>query len=292
MGKIIMVASGKGGTGKTTLTANLGAALAQRGKSVVVVDMDMGLRNLDVALGLESSIVYDVADVIEETCTLDDALIKHQSYDSLFFIPAPQTRDASSIMADCREDVEGRWRSLWKRLSERFDFCLIDSPAGIEGGFKYALYSASTKEDKSKDTNAEDNTEISAVIVTLAEIAALRDADRVIDVLEDKGIEDIRLIINRIRPDMMKKGIMMNIDACVDMLGIPILGIISDDTELISSALRGELAISNYDSLAGTAFSNIAARILGTDVPIMEFTEENKISIWTKLLERVFKRKG
>lgn len=347
MGKVIVVASGKGGTGKTTLTANLGAALAMRDKSVVVVDMDMGLRNLDVALGLESSIVYDIADVIEESCTLDDALIKHRSFDSLFFIPAPQTRDASSIGASViakknsfepeneeavdnsdeddkeseilAEQDEGKaeteqeasqlpdedsteaelqektddnsekesedegkkeevtleqiWRNFWTRLSERFDYCIIDSPAGIEGGFKYAVYGADE-----------------AIIVTLAETAALRDADRVVDVLEDAGIEDARLVINRIRPDMITKGIMMNIDTCIEMLEIPILGIIGDDEELISSSLKGELAVNNELSHAGTAIRNIASRILGEDVPIMEFKDKTKRSIWD-IIKGIFSRR-
>lgn len=343
MGKVIVVASGKGGTGKTTLTANLGAALAMREKSVVVVDMDMGLRNLDVALSLESSIVYDIADVIEESCTLDDALIKHRSFDSLFFIPAPQTRDASSIGAsviakknpsepkhkeaaeaekeadsfgesgEAEADIEYEiselpennntkaevqektdeepekeaeeenekeevtleqiWRDFWTRLSERFDYCIIDSPAGIEGGFKYAVYGADE-----------------AIIVTLAETAALRDADRVVDVLEDAGIEDTRLVINRIRPDMITKGIMMNIDTCIEMLGIPILGIIGDDEELISSSLRGELAVNNELSHAGTAIRNIASRLLGEDVPIMEFKDNTKKSIWD-IIRGLFSRR-
>ena len=347
MGKVIVVASGKGGTGKTTLTANLGAALAMREKSVVVVDRDMGLRNLDVALSLESSIVYDIADVIEESCTLDDALIKHSSFDSLFFIPAPQTRDASSIGAsviskknfsepeqkeaddilveaekeldsldesdedeseiseetselpedddtkaevhektddepeeEAEEDnkketvtLEQIWRDFWTRLSERFDYCIIDSPAGIEGGFKYAVYGADE-----------------AIIVTLAETAALRDADRVVDVFEDAGIDNVRLVINRIRPDMITKGIMMNIDTCIEMLGIPILGIIGDDEELISSSLRGELAVNNELSHAGTAIRNIASRLLGEDVPIMEFKDNTKKSIWD-IIRGLFSRR-
>ena len=349
MGRVIMIASGKGGTGKTTLTANLGAALAQREKSVVVVDMDMGLRNLDVALGLESSAVYDVADIIENTCTLDDALIKHPSFDTLFFIPAPQTRDASAIgLALTAQDEETRgepaeeageesgdeppdglkvheepeeesgddkpkhrlkrheepeeesgddeplhrlkslddpepeaeaaakpdraqllaqiWKRFWSRLSERFDYVIIDSPAGIDGGFKYAACGADE-----------------AIIVTLAETAALRDADRVIDVLEDAGVEQVRLVINRIRPDMISRGIMMDIDTCIDMLGIPILGIAGDDIELISASLRGELAVNTEASKAGIAFRNIAGRIMGEHIDIMSF--EEKKSFWDRIRE-------
>ncbi len=272
MGKVIIVASGKGGTGKTTLTANLGAALAMRNKSVVVVDMDMGLRNLDVALGLESNIVYDVADIIEGAAQLEDALIKESAYESLYFIPAPQTRDASSITV---EDSEEAWCKLWERLAERFDYCLIDAPAGIEGGFKLAMYGADA-----------------AIIVTLPEIAALRDADRVVDILELNGTEDIRLVINRIRPEMIEKGIMMNIDSCIEMLEIPILGIVGDDIELTAASLKGDLAINNQNSIAGCAFKNIAARILGEDVPIMEFKSEDKKGFLERLKERLLRRKG
>lgn len=272
MGKVIIIASGKGGTGKTTATANIGAALALNGKGVVVVDMDMGLRNLDVALGLESSIVYDVADIIEGAAEIDDALIKAPAYDSLFFIPSSQTRDASSLNV---EDTEQVWKGLWERLSERFDYCLIDAPAGIEGGFKYGLYGAD-----------------SAIIVTLAETAALRDADRVIDILEDNEIEDMRLVINRIRPEMIEKGIMMNIDRCIEMLEIPILGIVGDDIELTVSSLKGELAVNNENSIAGQAFKNIAARILGEEVPIMEFKDDKKTGIMERLRKLLSRRKG
>ena len=258
MGKIIMTASGKGGTGKTTFTANLGAALAMQGKLVVLVDMDMGLRNLDVALGLESSIVYDVSDILEGSCTLDEALIKDSRYSNLYFIAAPQTRDAS----DVSEEAVG---NLWKRLSERFDYCIIDSPAGIEGGFRYAMQGAET-----------------AVIVTVPETAALRDADRVISVIEENDIEDIRLVINKIRPDMIDRGIMMNIDDCIDILQVPVLGIVCDDEQLIVSSLEGSLAVSNEASKAGQAFKNIAFRILGENIPIMNI-ENKKPGFFEKL---------
>lgn len=251
MGKIIIIASGKGGTGKTTTAANLGAALAEKGKLVVLVDMDMGLRNLDIALGLENSIVYDIADVIDGGCTLDEALIKDKRYENLYFIPAPQTRDASSLK---EEDVRGVWASI----KSRFDYCVADAPAGVDGGFTYAAMCAD-----------------SAVIVTMPEITALRDADRAISVLEDMGITDIKVIINRIRTDMIDKGIMMNMDDCVDMLQVPVLGIIPDDEELIASALNGCLAVSDKNSKAGKAFWNITARLLGEEVPVMDFDEKD-----------------
>lgn len=250
MGKTVIIASGKGGTGKTTTTANLGAALAMSGHLTVVVDMDMGLRNLDVALGLESNIVYDISDVIEGSCTVDEVLIKHTDYENLYFIPAPQTKDTSDLK---EEDI----KSVWECLAERFEYCLIDAPAGLDGGFLYASMCAD-----------------SAVIVTTPELTSLRDADRAVSVLEDEGIEDIKVIINRIRADYIDKGIMMNMDDCVDMIGVPVLGIVPEDEELMICALKGKIAVSDENSKAGRAFLNIASRMCGKEVPIMDFDEK------------------
>lgn len=250
MGEIIVVASGKGGTGKTTAAANIGAALANAGKLTVLADMDMGLRNLDVALGLENEIVYDISDIIDGTHTLDEVLIRDLRYPNLYFIPSPQTRDASGF-------DEEKFTGLWDNLRNRFDYCIIDAPAGIDGGFKYSLPGADR-----------------GIIVTIPETAALRDADRVISLMEDAGIEDVRLIINRVREDMINKGIMMNVDVCMDILSIPIIGIVPDDLELLASGLRGEIAVSNPNSRAGMAFSNVAKRITGEAVPIMDFDEK------------------
>ncbi len=251
MGKIIIVASGKGGTGKTTTAANLGAALSMSGHTVALVDMDIGLRNLDIALGLESSIVYDALDAVEERCSFEDVLIKHPQYENLHFIAAPQTRNITDV------DIQ-KLTDFWERVGGRFDYCLIDAPAGIVGGgFDYALKGAQ-----------------SAIIVTLAELSALRDADRAISVIEDCGIEEIKLVVNRIRPDMIDKGIMMNVDECMDILSIPMLGIVPDDEELISSALKGTLAIENENSMAGKAYLNIAKRICGESIPILKMEKQ------------------
>lgn len=263
MGKVIIIASGKGGTGKTTLTANLAAALALQKKSVIAVDLDMGLRNLDVALGMESSIVFDIADVVEGYAELDDALIKDSRFESLFFIPAPQTRSSISLERDSEADI---WRSLWERLAERFDYCLIDAPAGVDGGFIYGAYGADC-----------------AIIVTHAETAALRDADRVISLLEDKGIDDIRLVINRIRPELIERGIMPDIDRCLDMLRVPLLGIIPDDLELTLCSLKGELAVNAQNSAAAAAIESIARRITGEHVPVTDFERAQRTSIWKRL---------
>lgn len=250
MGELITVASGKGGTGKTTVTANIGAALSLRGHLTVVVDMDMGLRNLDIALGLESNIVYDVAEAIEGSCTLDDVLIKDTRFENLYFIPSSQTR--SDINAD-----EEKIKAFWENVKNRFEYCIADSPAGLCGGFEYAA----------NDTDR-------AIVVTLPETSALRDADRLISVLEKKEINDIKLIINRIKPDMIDLSIMPDVDSCMDMLGIEMLGIVPEDIELSISTLRGEPAVLNPDSKAGKAFSNIAARICGEYVPIMDIDEK------------------
>lgn len=263
MGKIIIVASGKGGTGKTTTTANLGAALAVRGNLVAVVDMDMGLRNLDVVMGLENSIVYDIFDVVEGACDIDEALIKDQRYDNFYFIPAPQTK-GTSLLKD--EDI----KVFWEKMKSRFDYCIVDAPAGVDGGFLYAAMCAD-----------------SAIIVTTPELTSLRDADRAVSVLEDMGIEDIKVIINRVRPDMINRGIMMNMDDCVDMLQVGVIGIIPDDEELMVSSLKGELAVSNENSRAGKAFGNIAARLCGEEVPVMDL--EEKAGFFKRLKKRFAK---
>lgn len=263
MGKIILVASGKGGTGKTTTAANLAAALSLSDKLTVAVDMDMGLRNLDIALGMENNIVYDICDVIDGVCELDEALIKDDTYENLYILSSPQTR--KSLDFDDEKFIE-----LWGRLRDRFDYCIIDAPAGIVGGFSYARLLADM-----------------VLIVATPDVPSLRDADRVISELIDFGCNDIYLILNRVRPELIEKGIMMNADECVDMLQIPVIGIVGEDTELLKSALRKEVAINNPDAMSGMAFLNISKRILGDTVPIMEFGNEKNGLI--KRLKKLFK---
>ena len=251
MGKIIVTASGKGGTGKTTTSANLGAALAQAGNLTVLVDMDIGLRNLDIALGLESNVVFDALEVMEGRLSIDDVLLQHDKYENLYFIAAPQTREAAMTEPE-------KVKAFWERLKSRFDYCIVDAPAGIIGaGFEYATECADM-----------------AIIVTLPEFTALRDGDRAITAMEKKDITDIRLVLNRIRPEMIAKGLMMNVDECIDTLGVPILGIVPDDEELTKCALGGHLALSNENSLAGKAFLNIARRIGGESVPILKMEKK------------------
>ncbi len=265
MGRVIMIASGKGGTGKTTAAANIGAALAARGKLVLLADMDMGLRNLDIALGLESKVVYDISDVAEKRCAFDDALLRDGRFENLYFIPATQTRSQAALDDESVEELR-------RLLKNRFDFCIIDAPAGMDGGFNYAAEFADE-----------------VIMVTVPETAALRDADRVISVLEDMGMTEMRLIINRVRADLISKGIMKNVDDCVDILSIPVLGIVPEDPELYISALKGEPAVLNDKSAARQAFLNISGRILGEDIPIMDFGEKEGFLMKIK---RIFGKKA
>lgn len=250
MGKIILFASGKGGTGKTTLTSHVGAALAASGRLTVLVDADVGFRNLDIALGLESSIVYDYSDYINGNSDFDDILIKSPDLENLYFVAAPQSASA----ADFNKKKAAKF---WHNLKNRFDFILADAPAGMGDGFMFAAGYADE-----------------AVIVSLAETSSLRDADRVVDVLEDMGVETIRLVLNRIRPDLIERRIMMNVDDCVDVLSIPILGIVPEDGMVAESMIKGTPYMESTDAGAGKAFANIAKRLEGNQVPIMDFEGE------------------
>ena len=210
MGEVIVITSGKGGVGKTTTTANLGSALAMQGKKVVLVDTDIGLRNLDVVMGLENRIVYDIVDVVEGKCKLRQALIKDKRFNELFLLPAAQTRDKSAIN-------EEQMRDLTSKLKEEFDYILIDCPAGIEQGFKNAIAGANR-----------------AVVVTTAEISAIRDADRIIGLLESSEIKNPELVVNRIKPSMIRKGEMMDVDDIVDLLSIELVGVVPDDEFVVT----------------------------------------------------------
>jgi len=244
MGKSIVITSGKGGVGKTTTTANIGMALAILGRSVVLIDADIGLRNLDVVMGLENRIVYDLVDVVEDRCRLDQALIKDKRYRNLMLLPAAQTRDKTAVNQEqITKLVEG--------LRDEFDYVLIDSPAGIEQGFKNAIAGAQE-----------------AVIVTTPEVSAVRDADRIIGMLEAEGLNDPNVIINRIRKDMVKRGDMMDIDDMIEILAIGLLGIVPDDEDIIVSTNKGEPIVLNNKSRTGEAFRNIARRIEGEEIPL------------------------
>ena len=244
MGEVIVITSGKGGVGKTTTTANLGVALALRNKKVALVDTDIGLRNLDVVMGLENRIVYDIVDVVEEKCKLRQALIKDKRFNELFLLPAAQTRDKSAVNEEQMKELIGK-------LKNEFGYILIDCPAGIEQGFKNAIAGADR-----------------AIIVTTAEISAIRDADRIIGLLEASEIKNPELIINRIRPAMVKKGEMMDVDDIVDLLSIDLIGVVPDDEYIITQTNKGEPVVIKDKSPSGKAYLEIARRILGENIDV------------------------
>ena len=247
MSEVIVVTSGKGGVGKTTTSANVGTGLAMLGEKVILIDTDIGLRNLDVVMGLENRIVYNLVDVVEGNCRLKQALIKDKRYPNLFLLPSAQTRDKSSV-------TPGQMRKLVDDLREEFDYVLLDCPAGIEQGFQNAIAGADR-----------------ALVVTTPEVSAIRDADRIIGLLEKNQIRNSSLIVNRIRMDMVRRGDMMSIDDVTEILSIPLIGAIPDDEQVVVATNQGEPVIS-LDSLAGKAYTNICKRILGLEVPFLNLS--------------------
>lgn len=250
MGEAIVITSGKGGVGKTTTSANIGTALALQGKKVCMVDTDIGLRNLDVVMGLENRIVYDLVDVAEERCRLSQALVKDKRFEELYLLPAAQTKDKDAIHPD-------QIKAMVDELKQDFEYVIIDCPAGIEHGFRNAVAGA----DK-------------AIVVTTPEHAAVRDADRIIGLLEKEGLYGSRLVINRVRTKMVKSGEMLDIDEICQILAIDLLGVVPDDEQVIKAANEGEPTVMNPGSKASIAFRNIARRILGDAVPLMTFEEK------------------
>lgn len=250
MSEVIVITSGKGGVGKTTTSANIGCGLALAGKKVVLVDSDIGLRNLDVVMGLENRIVYDLVDVIEGTCRLKQALIKDKRYPGLFLLPAAQTRDKNSVSPE-------QMKKLCENIKDMgFDYIIIDCPAGIEQGFKNAIAGADR-----------------AIVVTTPEVSAVRDADRIIGLLEANGLNNPMLIINRLRYDMVKRGDMMSVDDVREILSEDVIGIVPDDEDIVVTTNRGEPAVSEGSSRAGKAYRNITSRIMGEEVPFMDLDE-------------------
>ena len=226
MSEVIVITSGKGGVGKTTTTANIGIGLAKLGKKVLVIDTDLGLRNLDVVLGLENRIVYNLVDVIEGKCRPKQAIIKDKRFQDLYLLPSAQTKDKSSVSPE-------QMKKLTEDLREDYDFVLLDCPAGIEQGFQNAIAGA----DK-------------AIVVTTPEVSSIRDADRIIGLLEASGIRDNQLVINRLRVDMVKKGDMMSVEDVTEILAIDLLGVIPDDESVVIATNQGEPVVGE-DSLAG-----------------------------------------
>ena len=251
--RTILICSGKGGVGKTTLTANLGIALAKLGRTVAVLDADFGLRNLDLLLGLENRIVYTAQDVLAETCRLEQALVKHKQVPTLSLLPAGNPRMLEWLTPEDMRRITGL-------LSERSDYVLIDAPAGVEKGFSNAAAAASE-----------------AIVVTNPEVSAVRDADRVIGLLATMNVKPVQLVLNRVRPRMMANQEMLSVDEVSDLLALPLLGLVVEDEQVIVSTNRGEpLTLSDKPSAAGKAYRNIARRLTGEDVPLTDPTRERQ----------------
>ncbi len=262
MSQVIVITSGKGGVGKTTTTANIGVGLAALGKKVVLIDTDIGLRNLDIALGMEEVIVYDLVDVVNGICTPKQAAIRDKRFDGLYLIPAAQTRDKDVINTQ-------QMTELCEKLKKDFDYIIIDCPAGIEQGFRNAIAGA----DK-------------ALVVTTPELPAIRDADRIVGLLEANGIDDHYLIINRIRPDLIKQGNMMNVDEILEILDISLIGIVADDSDIIISLASGVPVVLNSKSISGQCFRNICQRLDGNNVQLYDF-DNNSLK---KRVKNIFKK--
>lgn len=248
-GRVIVITSGKGGVGKTTTSANIGTALAELGNKVVLIDTDIGLRNLDLLLGLENRIVYTIVDVVEGRCKLKQALVKDKKNPNLSLLAAAQTRDKTSVTAEQLKDI-------CEELQKKNDFILVDCPAGIEQGFQNAIAGASE-----------------AIVVTTPEMSAVRDADRIIGLLESKEeIKSYKLLINRVRPQLIEQNDMMSVDDVVEILSCDLIGVIPEDTGIITSTNKGEPIVNDEEALAGKAYRNVAHRIMGEDVPLLDLT--------------------
>ena len=256
MSEVIVVTSGKGGVGKTTTSANVGTGLAAMGKKVVLIDTDIGLRNLDVVMGLENRIVYNLVDVVENKCRIKQALIKDKRHQSLYLMPSAQTKDKSAVSPEQMVRMIGQ-------LREQFDYIILDCPAGIEQGFKNAIAGADR-----------------ALVVTTPEVSAIRDADRIIGLLEANEFKQIDLVINRLRYDMVKRGEMMSASDVVDILSIPLIGIVPDDENVVISTNQGEPLVGN-NTMAGRAYQNICYRVAGKEIPCIEF--DKSVSFWTRV---------
>ncbi|MCC8126916.1 MAG: septum site-determining protein MinD [Clostridiales bacterium] len=254
MSEVIVITSGKGGVGKTTTTANIGTGLALLGYRVCLIDTDIGLRNLDVVMGLENRIIYNLVDVVEGNCRMKQALIKDKRYPNLYLLPSAQTRDKTSVSP-------GQMQKLTENLRDDFDYILLDCPAGIERGFQNAIAGADR-----------------AVVVTTPEVSAIRDADRIIGLLEGAQITQIDLIVNRIRMDMVRRGDMMSVDDVADILAIPVIGAVPDDETIVISTNQGEPLVDTACT-AGQAFYTICRRITGEEIPLMDLERQQGILI-------------
>ena len=262
MGEIIVIASGKGGVGKTTTTANIGVGLAKKNKRVLLVDADIGLRDLDLLLGMENYVIYNLVDYVEGKCDLDQAVLKHKEYENLFFLPTAQSKDKLAVTPD-------QMRALMEKIRDQYDYILVDCPAGIERGFENAVAGVNR-----------------GIVVTNPDNPAIRDADRIISMLQEKGIRDIEVIVNRVRISMVDSGNMISPDEIYYRLGLPILGILPDDEAVIISSNEGKPVIES-DSKVAKAYNNICERLLGNQVEMLDLHEYKvRKSFWDR-----FKRK-
>lgn len=265
-GRVIVITSGKGGVGKTTTSANIGTALAKGGNKVVLIDTDIGLRNLDLLLGLENRIVYTIVDVVEERCKLKQALVKDKKNPNLCLLAAAQTRDKSALSAS-------QLREICKELKKDFDYVLVDCPAGIEQGFKNAVAGANE-----------------AIVVTTPEMSAVRDADRIIGLLEaEVDVKKYRLLVNRVRPQLVKNQDMMSVEDVVEILRAELIGVIPEDTGVITSTNKGEPIVNDEKSLAGAAYKNVARRIKGEEVEFLDINEPKTI---VEKIKKFFSKKA
>lgn len=263
-GQVVVITSGKGGVGKTTTVTNVSMGLAQLGCKVVAMDLDIGLKKLDLIMGLENRVIYDIVQVMEGECTIKQALVKDRRFPNLFMLPAAQTRN--------KEDInEDQVRSLCSDLKKEFDFVIVDSPAGIEQGFRNAIAAADW-----------------AVVVTNPEVSAVRDADRIIGMLESAQFKNIKLVINRIRPEMVRDGDMLSIDDLLNHLCIDLIGIVPEDDGVVISTNTGEPIILSQRSLAGRAFHNIARRFTKEEVPFLNLNHTD--SLWERLKNAFFSK--
>ena len=266
MGKVIVITSGKGGVGKTTATANIGAGLAMEGKKVILIDADIGLRNLDLVMGLENRIVFDVVDVVEKECrSYRQALIRDKRFKNLFLLPAAQSRDKNAIQPE-------QMKELCDTLRDAFDYVIIDCPAGIEHGFKTSIAGADE-----------------GIIVTNPEVSAVRDADRIIGLLEAEEKPEPRLLVNRMRENLVKKRQMLSTNDITDVLGIEIIGIVPEDEKVLFSTNKGEPAVMDQASRAGRSYRNIVRRII--DPHATQEIDLEEVGLWEKI-KRFFGSQG
>ncbi len=255
MGEVIVITSGKGGVGKTTTTANLGTGLAKMDKKVALIDTDIGLRNLDVVLGLENRIVYNLVDVIEGNCKISQAMIRDKRCEGLYLMPAAQTRDKDAVTPE-------QMKTLVEEIRGDFDYVLLDCPAGIEQGFNNAVAAADR-----------------ALIVTTPEISAIKDADRIIGLLQAKEIKNVKLIVNRLNMEMVKHGNMMSADDVVEVLSIDLIGVIPYDEKIVISTNIGT-PIAGDNSPVGQSYMNICRRIMGEEVPFLDLDKKEGFFAW------------